>query len=179
LAKANPSGCFECQADVADERWSKLPLVQVLRGEDLVPGVVTQWPGGAIEVRKCVDCGRTVARMATSRFAQFARKVAGEMARRSVGVFIVLAGALALLGGCRRDEGYERPVKPVRVQAASSAGRIDVRSILGPGVRDNLATPPAVALVPGGEVTDDQFVDVAHGTLLPLFVCRVARLLPT
>src|SRR5262249_32095868 len=57
--------------------------------------------------------------------------------------------------------------------------RIQVRSVLGPDLRNDLATPPVVTLVPRSDVTDDQFVDVLHGTLLPLFVCRVVRPLPT
>jgi Zn ribbon nucleic-acid-binding protein len=63
-AKGTPSGCPQCEMVGADEHWGERPLVQVLLGEDLVPSVVTRWTGRWIEVRKCVGCGQTVARMA-------------------------------------------------------------------------------------------------------------------
>src|SRR5215831_8491186 len=51
---------------------------------------------------------------------------------------------------------------------------VDVASILGPGLGDQLAASLVVPLVPRCQVADDQFVDVAHGILLP-FGCLLLR----
>ena len=46
--------------------------------------------------------------------------------------------------------------------AVARAMRVGVVRVLGVGLRDQLAPPRSIALVPGGNVTIDQFMNVAH-----------------
>src|SRR5262249_9071415 len=49
------------------------------------------------------------------------------------------------------------------VDAVAAAVRIDVTSVLGPCLGDEIAPTLRVSFVPGGEIVDYQLVDVAHG----------------
>jgi hypothetical protein len=55
--------CRRCASLSSYEQWRALPLLQSMSAGDLVPFVTTRWSRGAIEVRKCPQCGRGVARV--------------------------------------------------------------------------------------------------------------------
>jgi hypothetical protein len=55
--------CRGCASFESYEQWRTLPLLHSLSAGDLVPFVTTRWSRGAIEVRKCLRCGRGVARV--------------------------------------------------------------------------------------------------------------------
>src|SRR5262249_21604119 len=64
-----------------------------------------------------------------------------------------------------------------RVVALAAPMRVDIRSILGPGLGDEVAASLVVPLVPRRQIIDDQLVDVRHGMLLP-FECLLLASLP-
>jgi hypothetical protein len=53
--------CAACATFESDEAWRALPLVLVMRPEDVLK-FVTRWRAGVIEIRRCGRCGRSVAR---------------------------------------------------------------------------------------------------------------------
>jgi len=51
--------------------------------------------------------------------------------------------------------------------------RVDIAAVLGPGCGDEFTATFRIALVPGGDVADDGFVDVGHGIVLALAYRRL------
>jgi hypothetical protein len=59
--------CRACATFDTDEEWRSLPLVRSMESVDLVPHITTHWTGRANEVRRCVQCGRSIARLVPPR----------------------------------------------------------------------------------------------------------------
>jgi hypothetical protein len=55
------TACGACATFESDEQWRALPLVRVMRAEDVMQ-FVTHWRAKVIEIRRCRRCGRSVAR---------------------------------------------------------------------------------------------------------------------
>jgi hypothetical protein len=66
--------CRACATFESDEQWRSLPLVRSMESVDLVPHITTHWTGRAIEVRRCVQCGRSIARVVPPRAPFAARR---------------------------------------------------------------------------------------------------------
>jgi len=57
-----PLRCGGCAASFEPHAWLALPLVAVLAGEAIASHVI-KWPLGVrIEIRRCLRCGRSMAR---------------------------------------------------------------------------------------------------------------------